>query len=171
MNTVKILFFSMALLFSCSKPLPINEMEINTIKTEVNTLLDNWHRAAAEANFDQYFNAMDSLSVFIGTDAKENWTRKQFKTYCKPHFDKGKAWSFKTLERNIYVSKRGETVWFDELLNTQMGICRGSGVLEKADNQYKIKHYVLSITIPNKDVKTVVEAKRENESTVLKNYH
>jgi hypothetical protein len=32
------------------------------------------------------------------------------------------------------------------LLNTQMKICRGSGVLVKIDGEWKIKHYVLSMT-------------------------
>jgi hypothetical protein len=31
-----------------------------------------------------------------------------------------------------------------------MKICRGSGVLVKIDGKWKIKHYVLSMTIPNK---------------------
>ena len=87
--------------------------------------------AAAEANFDAYFGKMDTISVFIGTDASENWTKKEFSDFSKPYFDKGKAWDFKTLERNIYVNTSGDFVWFDELLNTWMGTCRGSGVLEK----------------------------------------
>jgi hypothetical protein len=43
----------------------------------------------------------------------------------------------------------GKTAWFDELLNTQMKICRGSGVLVKIGQEWKIKQYVLSMTIPN----------------------
>jgi hypothetical protein len=31
-----------------------------------------------------------------------------------------------------------------------MKICRGSGVVVKIDGKWKIKHYVLSMTIPNK---------------------
>ena len=34
----------------------------------------------------------------------------------------------KTLERHIYTSKSGDFIWFDELLDTWMGACRGSGV-------------------------------------------
>jgi hypothetical protein len=36
-----------------------------------------------------------------------------------------------------------KTAWFDELLNTQMKICRGSGV-SKVGNDWKIKHYVIN---------------------------
>ena len=53
--------------------------------------------------------------------------KKQFQTFAKPYFDKGKAWNFKAIERNIYFSEMEKIVWFDELLSTQMKICR-SGV-------------------------------------------
>lgn len=136
-------------------------------KSIVNALLDNWHKAATEAKFDSYFNALDEESIFIGTDATENWNKKQFMDFAKPYFDKGKAWSFTAIERNIYFSKDKKTVWFDELLNTQMKICRGSGVLIKIGKEWKIKHYVLSMTIPNDNVNEVVKIKAPLEDALL----
>ena len=150
----------------CSPKKP-NLKEITDIKKTANTIVDNWHLAATEANYNNYFNAMDSLSVFIGTDASENWTKLQFQEFCKPYFNKGKAWSFKVLERNSYVNTTRNVVWFDELLQTWMGTCRGSGVLEKVDNQWKIKQYVLSLTIPNNDIKAVMAATKKNDSIFL----
>jgi hypothetical protein len=79
----------------------------------------------------------------------------QFQAFAKPFFDRGKAWSFKAIERHIYVDKSGKMAWFDELLSTQMKICRGSGVLVKIGNDWKIKHYVLSMTVPNENVEVV----------------
>ena len=143
----------------------------NTIKADANLVLNNWHLAAAEANFDAYFDKMDTISVFIGTDASENWTKKEFSDFSKPYFDKGKAWDFKTLERNIYVNTSGDFVWFDELLNTWMGTCRGSGVLEKKGKIWKIKHYVLSVSIPNDDVQKVIVAKKKSDSIFLKKFN
>ncbi|WP_282071547.1 nuclear transport factor 2 family protein [Polaribacter atrinae] len=140
---------------------------VAVIKTNVNTLLDNWHKAASEANYEDYFGKMDSLSVFIGTDATENWSKAQFADFSKPYFDKGKAWSFKPLERNIYVNEAKDFVWFDELLTTWMGTCRGSGVLEKKQNVWKIKHYVLSVEIPNNDIQAVILAKKKSDSLFL----
>ncbi len=113
---------------------------------------------------------MDNISVFIGTDATENWTKKQFISFSKPYFDRGKAWDFKTLERNVYTNKSGDFVWFDELLNTWMGTCRGSGVLEKTGSTWKIKHYVLSVSIPNDDVQKVIAAKKKNDSIFLSKF-
>ena len=143
-----------------------NNIETNTItlKKEINDIVDNWHFAATKANYNNYFNVMDNSSIFIGTDANENWTKEAFQKFCKPYFDKGKAWSFTPLERNIYTNSRKDLVWFDELLDTWMGTCRGSGVLEKKAGNWKIKHYVLSIAIPNEDVQKVIEAKYERDS-------
>ena len=117
--------------------------------------------------FDAYFNTMANESVFIGTDATENWNKKEFMEFSKPFFDKGKAWSFTSMERNIYFSENGKTAWFDELLNTQMKICRGSGVLIKENNQWKIKHYVLSMTIPNDNSNEVISIKSAIEDKII----
>jgi hypothetical protein len=158
--------------FSCNtKKEIVSAQSISAVKTNVNTLLDNWHKAASEANYEDYFGAMDSISVFIGTDATENWTKKQFESFSKPFFDKGKAWSFKVLERNVYVNETKNFVWFDELLDTWMGTCRGSGVLEKKDKIWKIKHYVLSVEIPNNDVQAVVLAKKKSDSIFLTTFN
>ncbi|MDG1227839.1 MAG: nuclear transport factor 2 family protein [Polaribacter sp.] len=164
-------FATIIIAFGCNLKKELLPAEsISIIETNVNTLLDNWHKAASEANYEGYFSKMDSVSVFIGTDATENWTKKQFENFSKPYFDKGKAWSFKTLERNIYLNDARNFVWFDELLTTWMGTCRGSGVLEKKDKIWKIKHYVLSIEIPNDDVQVVIKAKKKSDSIFLSNY-
>jgi hypothetical protein len=144
-------------LFGCKSSQPKN---ILNMKSEINLVLNNWHKAAAEANFNNYFNAMTDDAIFIGTDATENWNKSAFIQFAKPYFDKGKAWNFSALERNIYFSSDKKTAWFDELLNTQMKICRGSGVLVVDKNgNWKIKQYVLSMTIPNDHTDEVVKIK------------
>jgi hypothetical protein len=42
-----------------------------------------------------------------------------------------------------------------------MKICRGSGVLVKIGQEWKIKQYVLSMTIPNDNSNKVIELKSE----------
>ncbi len=143
--------------------------QTTTPKDEIHQLVDQWHKAAAEANFSAYFEHMAEDAIFIGTDAAENWNKKEFELYAKPHFDKGKAWSFTALERHIFMDSTGEIAWFDELLDTQMKICRGSGVLIKVGNQWKIKHYVLSMTIPNETSKSVIAIKTPFEEPVIQN--
>lgn len=139
-------------------------------KETINQTLDNWHKAAAEAKFEAYFSYFTNDAIFIGTDATENWTMPQFKTFAKPFFDRGSAWNFKVLERNIYTDKTQKIVWFDELLDTQMKICRGSGVLIKVKNEWKIKHYVLSTTIPNEKISEVIKIKDSIESKIIQNF-
>lgn len=131
-------------------------------KQSVDAVLEDWHNAAADADFDLYFGHMTDTSVFLGTDATENWTYQEFKDFSKPYFDKGKAWSFSTLERNIFVDQN--TAWFDEHLDTQMGICRGSGVVKKVDGVWKIAHYVLSIAVPNENVSQLTAMKKTWDS-------
>lgn len=133
----------------------------------INILLDNWHKAAAEAKFDVYFGYLSEESIFIGTDATENWNKKQFMNFAKPYFDKGKAWNFTVIERNVYFDKSGKMAWFDELLNTQMKICRGSGVAVKEGKQWKIKHYVLSMTVPNENINEVIKVKSGIEDVLI----
>lgn len=141
-------------------------LQLTAQKDEIAKSLDAWHRAAATANFDDYFGLMTADAVFIGTDATENWQNKAFRTFSKPYFDKGKAWSFTAIERNIYIDKSKKIAWFDELLDTQMEVCRGSGVLKKVKGEWKIAHYVLSIAIPNENVSEVVALKKEKDKEI-----
>ncbi|KQC32518.1 hypothetical protein AAU57_03605 [Nonlabens sp. YIK11] len=133
---------------------------------QVNQVIDQWHKAAANAQFETYFDLMSNDAVFIGTDATENWQLEEFKAFAKPFFDKGKAWSFTSLERNVY-SVNGVT-YFDELLDTQMGICRGSGVIKEQNGKPVIAHYVLSIAVPNDNVASLTEMKRNWDASYIK---
>ena len=139
----------------------------NTEKDKINDVLDSWHLAAANADFEAYFDKMTEDGVFLGTDAMENWQNDEFRAFSKPYFDKGKAWSFTAVQRNIYVGESGDFAWFDELLDTQMKICRGSGVLKKINGQWKIAHYVLSIAVPNDNVAELVQIKEEKDNALL----
>lgn len=159
-------FAFLALLALCSS-FTICLSTLDKEKDKINVLLDNWHIAAATTQFDTYFNSMTDDAIFIGTDATENWNKTQFQAFARPFFDRGKAWNFTMIERHIYLDKSGKTAWFDELLDTQMKICRGSGVLVKIGNDWKIKHYVLSMTVPNDNVNEVVNIKAPIETALM----
>lgn len=133
----------------------------------INSQLEKWHKAAADAAYEDYFDLMTADAVFIGTDAGENWQLDQFKAFSKPYFEAGKAWSFKTLERTIYHPKKSKIAWFDELLETQMGICRGSGVVRLDGKEWKVQHYVLSIAVPNENVSELTLIKKEHDSLLI----
>ena len=134
------------------------------VEKDINTLLDDWHRAAATADFQDYFDLMAEAGVFVGTDATEHWDKTEFMEFSKPYFDRGKAWDFTPLERNLFVHPGGNIAWFDELLDTWMQLCRGSGVVVREDGNWKIAHYVLSLAVPNETVAGVIELKKAKDS-------
>lgn len=136
-------------------------------KKAIDELLDAWHLAASKADFDGYFSKMTDDGVFIGTDATENWQNQEFREFSKPYFDRGRAWSFTAVERNIYLNDTNDLAWFDELLDTQMELCRGSGILKKENGQWKIAHYVLSIAVPNENVAELIQIKKEKDSLIM----
>lgn len=125
--------------------------QVVTDRGEIDKVLNDWHDAAAKADFDRYFNHFENdSSIFMGTDATERWTVAQFRPWSKPYFDRGKAWSFTPEKRFVYFSDQGTTAWFDEELATpNLGPSRGTGVLRKTTNGWKIAHYNLTVPIPN----------------------
>lgn len=158
----------MRILFLILCILPLKTFGQQEDRKHIDRLLTTWHQAASDADFEAYFGCMAEEAVFIGTDASENWNKKAFMSFSKPYFDRGKAWSFSAVQRNIYLGPDGETAWFDELLDTWMQLCRGSGVARKVNGQWKIQHYVLSMTMPNDEVEGAIELKRVKDSLLKK---
>jgi len=134
---------------------------------EIDSLLDAFHQAAAAADFVTYFSFYTEQAIFTGTDATERWNKAEFMVYAKPYFDRGKAWSFQAVQRHITVHESGTIAWFDELLNTQMKVCRGSGVLIKSEGEWKIEQYILTMTVPNEVAGQVIQTKSLIEDTYL----
>ena len=125
---------------------------------EIDALLDAFHRAASNAKFDEYFGMFAPDGVFIGTDATERWTVEQFKAYAKPHFDKGRGWTYVVVERHVNVAVDDRHASFDELLdNATLGRCRGTGVVRRVAGAWKIELYHLTIPIPNALAEDVVK--------------
>ncbi len=131
----------------------------------IGALLDSWHAAAAAADEEKYFSFFTPDAIFLGTDGTERWTRDEFRKWARPQFAKGRAWSFKTVSRWIYFSPDRSVAWFDEALDTpNMGPCRGSGVLLRVGDTWKIAQYNLSIPIPNDLTDGFVKRIREEKS-------
>lgn len=118
-------------------------------KESIGRMLDNWHRAAATADEDLFFGSMTADAHYLGTDETEDWTRDEMQIWAKEIFKRDSAWDFKIKERHIYLYDDQKLGWFDEALDTWMGVCRGSGVVVLTDDGWKIKHYVLSVAVPN----------------------
>ncbi len=127
-------------------------------EAEIKAALDGWHQAAARANGEVYFDLLSHDGYFLGTDPAEHWNKAEFKKFAQPFFSKGQAWNFKPYDRHVYFSKSGQVAWFNELLDTWMGKCRGSGVMTKDDSgTWKLKQYNLAILVPNDIVQDYVQ--------------
>ena len=83
----------------------------------------------------------------------------QSKAYAAPYFSRGQGWTYRPHDR-VTTLAPGDCrciVWFDELLdNDAYGLTRGSGVLRRTEDGWKIEQYVLSMPIPNDKAKAVV---------------
>ena len=104
---------------------------------------------------------MSENSVFIGTAPNERWTKSQFITFAKPFFDKGKAWDFKAKNRKWSYSEDRKTAWFDEELSTWMQDCRGTGVVQLINEEWKIVFYDLHVLIENEKIKEFIELRKK----------
>ena len=115
---------------------------------KLDALLDGLHQDAHDGNFQTYFARYSSDAVFLGTDKSERWTIEEFKSYAKPAFADGHGWTYTVVERNWEGD--GNTRWFDEiLLNEKLGHCRGTGVIQLINGEWKIAHYALTMLVPN----------------------
>ncbi len=123
----------------------------------IHELLDSWHRAAATADAEAFFGSMSSDAIYLGTDASERWLRDELRSWAKAAFERDTAWAFTPHERELYFAQNGQTAWFEEKLKTWMGPCRGSGVLTKTAQGWKIRHYNLAVLVPNDKIEGFIE--------------
>ena len=61
------------------------QKENNTqLMESLNTKIDNWHLAASNADFNQYFDFIADNGIFIGTDITERWSKIEFSEFSRP---------------------------------------------------------------------------------------
>jgi len=130
---------------------------VNPDLSAIHQLMDEWHHAAAVADEDKFFGSMTADGIYLGTDASERWLRDEMKEWSKKYFAKESAWAFTAHDRQVYFSANGQIAWFEELLDTWMGPCRGSGVLQKTSEGWKIRHYNLAVAVANEVVNDYIK--------------
>ncbi len=126
---------------------------------DADKVLNNFHQAAANANYKQYMSLLADDAIYMGTDSSERWNKTQFSAFVKPYFSQGKGWLYQPIDRHITPTQVENIVFFDELLeNKNYGRCRGSGLLINTEQGWKILQYNLSIPLPNAIAHDVVES-------------
>jgi ketosteroid isomerase-like protein len=149
---------SMALIVFLATACASTAVDRSSSVASVNAVIDDWHKAASQADEPRYFGHMAPDAVFLGTDATERWEKAAFRDFAHPYFAKGKAWTFTPHDRHVYISARGDAAWFDERLDSaSYGDCRGTGALRNVNGSWKISQYNLSIPIPNSLAKDFVD--------------
>lgn len=149
MNKLK---FSIALLIlSCMPWLSQAQDAI----TAINTVLDDYHDAAAAGDWPRYFGLMSEDGVFLGTDAGERWTKTEF----QPYASRSSGWKYTPQTRHVNLTPDGNSAWFDEILESaSYGTSRGTGVLIRTADGWKISQYHLTLPIPNEMVRAVTDS-------------
>ncbi|MFZ6657386.1 nuclear transport factor 2 family protein [Undibacterium sp. TJN19] len=148
LRSIMVFAVSVFLAFNLNASIAHAADDATVVREKVGQFIDEWHDDAAHARL-RYFDKMGKDGVYIGTDKTERWTRDEFKTWAKRFFERPSAWAFTSFNRHIAMSDDKSWIWFDEQLNTQMGICQASGVIHQTAQGFEIMHYQLSLTVPN----------------------
>lgn len=133
----------------------------------IHRLLDDFNAAAARADGPAYFASFTPNAVFVGTDASERWTLDQFRAFAEPYFAQGKGWTYTPTRRHVTFADIpcGCVALFEEdLESASYGTTRGTGVVVKGPDGWKIAQYVLTIPIPNDIAKDVVADIKAHEA-------
>lgn len=131
--------------------------------SEINLTLDSLHDAASKAQKDRYLGLFTQNGVFMGTDDWERWPRPtELDAYVSERFKDGKGWRYHAIERHINFSAEGNVAWFDEITESEKwGKFRGTGVLVKQGERWKIAHYAMSFLVPNEVWEPVSELSKK----------
>lgn len=126
--------------------------------TSVESLLGAFHEASRVSDKSGYFACFNSPeSRFLGTDAQENWTVREFYDFAGPYFDKAKAegkaaWEYTPIIGSRKVDILGNIAYFDEIMTSVSfrATTRGNGVaIRNEEGRWSLLQYHLSFPIPN----------------------
>lgn len=157
-----------ALLAGCAgqgTPAPPKPVVSAAAEADIGRVLDTLHLAASRSDGPAYFHLYTPDAVFIGTDAGERWTLPEFRAYAEPVFSQGKGWTYRPRTRAVVIGRDGRTAWFDELLDSESyGTSRGTGVLLRTSQGWRIAQYALTFPIPNDIAKDLTARIRAHEA-------
>lgn len=128
----------------------------------INKKMNDFHDAADKGDAARYLNHFSEDGVFMGTDDWERWPYDAFSKYVDKHFKDGKGWSYKPVKRFTNVSSQQGFAWVDEIVESEKwGRFRGTAVLEKTEQGWKLKHYSLTVLVPNESWEEVSEVTKK----------
>ncbi len=130
-------------------------------RSGIDAVLDEFHTAAADADEARYFATLAPDAIFLGTAPGERWAGASFREFVHSYFSRGIGWSYAPSSRSVDIAADGQTAWFDESVdNVHYGVCRGTGVLQRYAEAWRIEQYNLTILIPDEVVPDLVSRLR-----------
>jgi hypothetical protein len=114
------------------------------------TTLDALHKAGADANPTAFTALLAQDVVFLGMDGANRLEGQAVRNFVTGNFAKGNAWTYRSGQRETRLSNDGSVAWFDESLeHDQLGHGRGTGVLIRINEEWKVAQYNLTVPQPN----------------------
>ena len=111
--------------------------------------LDALHKAGAGANPAAFQSLLAQDVVFLGVAGATRLEGQSARDYFSEHLMLGKAWAYRSTGRETRLSPDGSVAWFDETLqHDQLGRGRGTGVLIRSSEGWKLAQYNLIVPLP-----------------------
>jgi len=111
--------------------------------------LDALHKAGADANSEAFEALLAQDVVFLGVDGAARLEGPSARDFFSEHLMQGNAWAYRSIERETRLSTDGSVAWFDETLqHDQLGRGRGTGVLIRSSEGWKLAQYNLIVPLP-----------------------
>ena len=135
-------------------------------RAAIDAVLDDFHDAAANGDKERYLGHMTEDGVFMGTDEWERWPKNPvFSEYVDGRFQNGTGWTYRSVERHVDFADSGDVAWFDEVVFSKSnGRFRGTGVLVRKGDDWKIAHYAMSFLIFNENWQEVIELTKKTRA-------
>ena len=111
--------------------------------------LDALHKAGADANPAAFESLLAQDVVFLGVDGAARLEGQSAREFFDEHLMQGNAWAYRSSARETRLSPDGSVAWFDETLqHDQLGRGRGTGVLIRSSEGWKVAQYNLIVPLP-----------------------
>jgi hypothetical protein len=124
--------------------------------------LDALHAAGAQADQVGFLALLTVDAVFLGMDNGNRLEGEALRDFVGEIFSGGKGWNYRSGHRETRLSPDGSVAWFDESLqHDQLGHGRGSGVLLRSAQGWKIAQYNITVPAPGSGLSPVANGAAE----------
>jgi len=108
--------------------------------------LDALHKAGADADAAAFESLLAQDVVFLGVGGTARLEGQAARAYFSEQLPQGSAWAYSSSLRETRVSADGSVAWFDETLeHGQLGLGRGTGVLLRSSDGWRVAQYNLTM--------------------------